>query len=74
MLPIDLARSDRELVQEITMHCAGFGSAVSVKTHRTPVPIALVEMATHEQTLELAAEYSGSVFGICVLIHLEQGG
>ena len=72
MLKIDLTKSDREVAQEIMMHCSDFGSAVSVKIHRKPVPIALVEMATHQQTLELAAEFGGSVFGICILIHLEQ--
>jgi hypothetical protein len=32
----------------------------------------LVEMSTHFETLELAAQYGGSVFGTCALVHLEQ--
>lgn len=72
MLLLDLAKSDQELTQLVKAQCAGFGAVRSVKIHRAPTVFALVEMSTHEQTLELAAQYGGSAFGSCALVHLEQ--
>jgi hypothetical protein len=72
MLQVDLKKDDRELVQIITAHCAGVGVVKAVKIHRDPSPFALVDMADHYQTLELAGAYGGSAFGTSALIHLEQ--
>jgi hypothetical protein len=74
MLQVDLKNTDQELSRVITRRCSGFGDVRSVKIHRSPTAFALVEMATHHQTLELAAEYGGSAFGSCALVHLEQEG
>jgi hypothetical protein len=72
VLNIDLTRPDRELVHEISLRFSDFGIVKSVKIQRQPTPFALIEMATHFATLELAAQYGGSVFGTCALVHLEQ--
>jgi RNA recognition motif. (a.k.a. RRM, RBD, or RNP domain) len=72
VLQVDLARSDAELAEILKQRCAGFGDVRSVKIHRSPTNFALVEMATHYQTLEVAAQYGGSAFGSCALVHLEQ--
>jgi hypothetical protein len=72
VLRIDLTRSDRELSHLISLRFSDFGIVKSVKIQRRPTPFALVEMATHFETLELAAQYGGSVFGTCALVHLEQ--
>ena len=72
MLHIDLTKSDRELTILITSRCSEFGTVRSVKIHRRPTPFALVEMATHEEVLELAAYFERTVFGTSVLLHLEQ--
>ena len=74
MLQVDLQKDDRELGQLVAARCSGFGLVRSVKIHRSPTPFALVEMGTHLDTLELAAQHGGSAFGSCALIHLEQEG
>jgi len=74
VLQVDLNKTDRELGQFVAARCSGFGIVRSVKIHRTPTPFALVEMGTHHDTLELAAQHGGSAFGSCALIHLEQEG
>jgi len=71
-LAVDLAKPDHELAEIIKLLCAGFGNVRSVEIHRSPTPFALVSMATHTQTLELAGQYGGSAFGQSALIHLEQ--
>ena len=72
MLQIDLTLTDRELSMFIAVRCSEVGTVRSVKIHRRPKPFALVEMASHDETLELAAQYGRSAFGSCVLVHLEQ--
>ena len=74
MLQVDLALNDRELQQLVAALCASFGVVRSVKIHRTPTPFALVEMANHMATMEIAAQYGGSAFGTAALVHLEQDG
>ena len=74
MLQVDLKKSDQELSKEIAIRCSGLGVVKSVKIHREPSAFALIEMATHMQTLELAGQYGGSAFGSSALVHLEQGG
>ena len=70
MLKIDLGTHDREIGELVAQHCAKFGAVLSARVHRTPSPVALVEMKTRDETDRLALEYGGSVFGNCVLIHL----
>ena len=72
VLEVDLSKTDRELTQFITMRCSNFGTVRSVKLERKPTPFALVEMSTHLEMLELAAEFGGTAFGTAALIHLEQ--
>jgi hypothetical protein len=48
------------------------GFVKSVQIHRSPKTFALIEMATHMQTYEVAGRYGGSTFGSCALIHLER--
>ena len=72
MLQVDLTKTDQELSAVITARCSGFGIVKSVKIHRSPTLFVLVEMASLSATLELAAQYGGSAFGSCALIHLEQ--
>ena len=74
MVEVDLNKSDRELTQFITIRCSSFGTVRSVKLERKPTPFALVEMSTHLEMLELAAEFGGTAFGTSALIHLEQQG
>jgi hypothetical protein len=74
MLQVDLKKSDQELSREIATRCSGLGVVKSVKVHRDPTPFALVEMASHYESLELAGQYGGSVFGNSALVHLEQIG
>ena len=71
MLQVDLDRPNFHVEQFVQRICASLGYVKSVKIHRSPTAFALVEMASHAQTLELAAKFGGSVFGTCVLIHLE---
>ena len=59
-MQVDLTKTDREICQVIGTRCADFGIVKSVKLQRTPTPYALVEMSTHQEMLELAAEYGGS--------------
>jgi hypothetical protein len=72
LLQIDLTQPDPELRLNIKAQCSDFGFVKSVKIHHDPNPVALVEMATYDQTVELAEEYGGSVSGAAALIHLEQ--
>ena len=72
VLQVDLSETDRELTRFITMRCSNFGMVKSVKLEREPTPFALVEMSTHLEMLELAAEFGGTAFGSSALIHLEQ--
>jgi hypothetical protein len=72
VLQVDLNKADRELAEYITLRCSGFGNVVSVNIHREPTPFALVEIANHAQSLDVAAQYGGSMFGTSVLIHLQQ--
>jgi len=74
VLQVDLALNDRELQQLVTALCASFGVVRSVKIHRSPSPFAMVEMASHQATMEIAAQYGGSAFGTAALVHLEQDG
>jgi hypothetical protein len=70
MLPVDLHDSDYQIAQFIKVSCLAFGRVKSVKIHRSPVPFALIEMLSREQTFELAARYGGSTFGTSALVHL----
>ncbi len=72
MLEVDLEAHDQTVGQVVATNCGRFGRVASVKLHRNPSAFALVEMTTREQTQELAANYGGSVFGTCALIHLNQ--
>jgi hypothetical protein len=72
MLQVNLAEPDKQIARRITGHCCKYGTVVSVAVHRSPTPFALVEMANHMQTLELAGSCRGSTFGTSVLIHLRQ--
>lgn len=72
MLQIDLKASDQQISQIITDQCVQFGNVISVKVVRSLVTFALVQMAHELQTFEVAAKFSGSVFGIAAVIHLEQ--
>jgi hypothetical protein len=72
MLLVDLNDSDYQIAQFIKVSCLAFGRVKSVKIHRSPVPFALIEMSSREQTFELAARYGGSTFGTCALVHLGQ--
>ncbi len=72
MLQVNLNGSDKDIEREIVKHCSTFGPVTSVKIHRSPSPFALVEMSRREQTFELTAQFGGSTFGACALIHLEQ--
>lgn len=74
MLRVDLKKTDRELVQIITARCSSLGVVKTVRVHRNPSPFALIDMANHNQTLELAGQYGGSAFGNSALVHLEQEG
>ena len=74
MLQVDLTKTDLELSRFITARCSAFGIVRSVNIHHSPGSYALVEMATHFEALELAAQYGGSAFGCSALIHLEQEG
>jgi hypothetical protein len=71
MLQVDLIDPDYQIAQFIKVSCLAFGRVKSVKVHRSPVPFALIEMASREQTMELAARFGGSNFGTCALVHLE---
>ena len=72
MVRIDLTLSDSELSIVVASLCCEFGTVKSVKIHRRPMPFAIVEMSTLEETLELAARFDRTVFGNSVLLHLEQ--
>ena len=72
MLQVDLKEPDEIIVQTISDQCSRCGKVVSVKIHRNPTTFALVEMANHMQTMELAGQFGGSTFGTSALIHLEQ--
>ena len=72
MLQVDLNDPDYQIAQFIKVSCLAFGRAKSVKIHRSPVPFALIEMLSREQTFELATRYGGSTFGTCALVHLGQ--
>lgn len=72
MLRVDFRKTDQELNQDIIKHCLEFGIAKSTKIHRGPKQFVLVEMATHDQALNLAAYYRRSSIGSCVLLYLEQ--
>lgn len=72
MLEVDLQAPDQEVGMAISQTCSRYGRVTSVKVHRTPSTFALVEMTNREQTSELAANFGGSTFGNCALIHLHQ--
>jgi hypothetical protein len=72
MLRVDFKKTNQELSRDITDHCLEFGIAKSTKIHRGPKQFVLVEMATHDQALNLAAYYRRSSIGSCVLLYLEQ--
>jgi hypothetical protein len=71
MLHLDLNDLDYQIMQFIKDICRAIGRVKSVRVHRSPVPFALIEMASREQTFELAARFGGSYFGTCALVHLE---
>lgn len=72
MLEVDLQAPDQDVGQRVSQTCSQYGRVTSVKVHRTPSAFALVEMTNRDQTYELAANYGGSTFGTCALIHLHQ--
>lgn len=71
MLIADLNAHDYHVVRAVSEACARFGRISSVRVHRNPEPFALVEMADRAHAYELAFQLGGSMFGNCVLIHLE---
>jgi hypothetical protein len=71
MLAADLNAHDYHVARAVTQACAHYGRVASVRVHRKPEPFALVEMADREHAYELAFRLGGSMFGNCVLIHLE---
>jgi hypothetical protein len=71
-LEVELSTTDKELCLQIVTHCSQFGDVAVVKLHRNPKLFALVEMATNEQAVKLAAHYKRTPFDNCVLIYLEQ--
>ena len=72
MLQVDLQDPNEKIRQFVNDQCSKHGEVVSIEIHRAPNPFALVEMAHHLQTLELAGQFGGSAFGTAALIHLEQ--
>ena len=71
MLHVDLKDLDEKIAQFVKDQCSPYGKVVSVEIHR-PTTFAVVTMATHMQTLELAAQFGGSASGTSALLHLEQ--
>ena len=71
MLQVDLKEPDEIIRQFIKDQCSPYGKVMSVQIHR-PTTFAMVTMANHMQTLELAGMFGGSASGTSVLIHLEQ--
>ncbi len=72
MLSVDLRQDDKSIARSITLLCAKYGPVVSLKVHRKPSAFVLAEMRSHREAMELAAKIGGSMFGTCVLIHLQQ--
>ncbi len=70
MLTLDLREPDEKLVALIAEVCRKYGSVRSVKMRRSQSPLALVEMATREEALELALNHAGAVVGAVTMIHL----
>jgi hypothetical protein len=71
MLQADLNANDYRVAHAVTESCARFGHISSVRVHRKPAPFALIEMVNREHAYELAFQFGGSMFGNCVLVHLE---
>jgi hypothetical protein len=71
MLQADLNAHDYHVARAVSEACARFGRISSVRIHRKPAPFALIEVANREHAYELAFRFGGSMFGNCVLIHLE---
>ena len=71
MLQADLNAHDYRVAGAVGEACAQFGLVASVRVHRQPEPFALIEMANREHAYELAFQFGGSMFGNCVLVHLE---
>ena len=71
MLHADLNANDYRIASAVGEECAHFGRITSVRVHRKPEPFVLIEMANREHAYELAFQMGGSMFGNCVLLHLE---
>ena len=72
MLQADLNANDYHVAKTVTEACKHFGRVASVRVHRNPSAFVLIEMADRENAYELAFQLGGSMFGNCVLVHLEQ--
>lgn len=72
MLQVDLDAPDFEIEQSIRQDCSKIGRVRVITIHRSPIPFALIHMATSEQTYELTSRFGGSAFGTCALVHLKQ--
>ena len=71
MLQADLNAHDYYVARAVTIAASRFGPVKSVRVHRNPAPLALVEMVNREHAYELAFQLGGSMFGNSVLVHLE---
>jgi hypothetical protein len=71
MLRVNLNEQDDQLEHSVKQTCSEVGRVTWVKVHRSPSPIALVEMVSAEHSFKLTERLGGSTFGNCALVHLE---
>ncbi len=72
MLEVDLEEPDEKIAQLIADQCSTSGKIVSVKIPRSPMPLALIEMASRMEALDLAWRFGGSTLGRAGVIYLGQ--
>lgn len=72
MLQVDLDATDFEIEQFVAQRSSEVGRVISVRIHRSPFLLALIDMARWEQARELASRFGGSGFDTWAIVRLEQ--
>ncbi len=73
MVTVDLKQPDESLMKLLKARCLRFGSVVSIKLRRDQTPLAMIEMASRAEALELAVQEGAALVGAIVMIHLVSG-
>ncbi len=71
MLNVDFDEGRYEIVQLVTRYCVAYGNIKSIRIFIESNSMAVIEMATEEQTEKLAARLGGRMVGDTAFVELK---